>query len=96
MTCPICSAPAVQTARYPLALCSDCKAQATSLDGQPVELLNDSVSGGFVAEHRGDRSVSEQVTRDGLVLVRGTLCRAEEARFGGIVVQPAGSGQRAL
>ncbi|MDA1362570.1 hypothetical protein O1R50_23305 [Glycomyces luteolus] len=50
---------------------------------------NVSLSGGFAAVHADDGTVCEQVTEDGRVLVDGIVYRAGEARFGGVVVQPA-------
>jgi len=87
--CPRCRRPAQQTPRYPQALCEACARAATDLAGRPVALLNEGMSGGFLAQHGDDGSRCEQVTRDGRVLIGGMEFRAEEARFGGTVVQPA-------
>lgn len=48
---------------------------------------NTSVSGGFVARGPGG-DVDDVVTGSHLVHVGDLVCYAEEARFGGIVVQP--------
>ena len=87
--CPHCGGPSeYQNVRYPRALCRACDLRATDLAGRPVALENESLSGGFVAVHRDDRTRCEQVTRDGRVLVDRTEYRAGEAHMGGCVVQP--------
>ncbi len=56
--------------------------------GRPLEFFNLTLTGGFVAAYldTGERLD----TPDGaqLCLIDGVRCRAREARFGGIVVQP--------
>ena len=87
--CPHCGRESeYQNVRYPRALCDACDRRATDLTGRPVELANESVSGGFIAFHRDDDSRCEQVTGDGRVLVDGVEYRAGEAHMGGCVVQP--------
>lgn len=87
--CPHCGGPsAYQSARYPRALCHACDLRVTDLAGRPVTLGNESVGGGFVADHRDDGSRCAQVTGDGRVLVDGVPYRAGEAHMGGCVVQP--------
>ena len=87
--CPHCGGPSeYQNARYPRALCRACCLRTTDLEGRPVSLGNESMSGGFVAVHRDDDSPCEQVTRDGRALVDGVEYRAGEAHMGGCVVQP--------
>jgi hypothetical protein len=63
--------------------------RATDMNGRPVGLSNESMSGGFIAFHRDDDSSCEQVTDDGRVLIDGVEYRAGEAHMGGCVVQPA-------
>lgn len=86
--CPSCAGPATQTKRYPHALCATCTGRATDLSGRPVAMSNVSLSGGFIARHRDDETVCDQVTTDHRVLIDGLEFRAGEARFGGIVVRP--------
>lgn len=86
--CPHCEGPAYQDARYPRALCASCSARAADLAGRAVALSNVSMSGGFVAHHRDDDSVCEQVTGDGRVLIDDVEHHAGEARMGGCVVTP--------
>lgn len=85
--CPIDAAALTASARYPAAVCRPCAEAAVDLAGRPVTMGNIDMTGGFAATHRDDGSPCEQVTGDGRVVVRGVPCRAEEARFGGFVVQ---------
>ena len=50
--------------------------------------MNESFSGGFLADHRDDGSRCEQVTRDGRVLIDGITFSAHEAHMGCIVIEP--------
>jgi hypothetical protein len=87
--CPHCGGPSeYQNARYPRALCHACDLRATDLTGRPVRLLNESMSGGFIAVHGDDESRCAQVTTEGRVLIDGVEYRAGEAHMGGCVVQP--------
>jgi hypothetical protein len=51
-------------------------------------MYNETLSGGFMADHADDDTPCNQVTADGRVLIDGKEYRAGEARFGGVVVQP--------
>jgi hypothetical protein len=51
-------------------------------------MYNESLSGGFIADHDDDDTPCNQVTGDGRVLVDGQEYRAGEAHMGGIVVRP--------
>jgi hypothetical protein len=85
--CPHCDGPAeFQNVRYPRALCGECCERTTDVTGRSVWLGNVSMSGGFVARHRDDDSVCDQVTGDGRVLIDGSEYLAGEAHMGGCVV----------
>ena len=86
--CPHDGSQTPQPPRYPNALCGGCSERATDLVGLELDLFNVSLSGGFAARHVDDETLCEQVTRDGRVLIDGTVYLAGEARFGGIVIQP--------
>jgi hypothetical protein len=88
--CPRDGAPALQSPRYPHALCRPCVDQATDAAGRPVSMSNVSVSGGFRAVHTDDGTTCEQVLSSGRVLSDSVEYRAGEARMGGIVVEPIG------
>jgi hypothetical protein len=81
--CPICGQARPEFERYPHAICSDCAAQAESADGRPLRFGNLAMSGGLAGTYadRGDPYLLDEC------FVRGVRCRAEEARFGGVVIE---------
>ena len=82
--CPICLVQVTPNRRYPRYLCADCDRKATDEDGRPLVFSNESFSGGFIAQYADTGEA-----RDSHVcFVGGVKCWAEEARFGGIVIQP--------
>lgn len=88
VTCPICGREQPAVARYPDYLCRECAGRATDPGGHPLRFYNTSLSGGFVAKYADtDDLAEESVTH--IVYIDGLRCRADEARFGGVVVQPA-------
>jgi len=82
--CPICLAEVTPSQRYPRYLCSDCDAKATDENGRLLVFSNVSLSGGFVARYAdtGEERDSH------ICFIDGVKCRADEARFGGIIIQP--------
>ncbi|WP_425617385.1 hypothetical protein NA78x_001060 [Anatilimnocola sp. NA78] len=88
--CPICSTAVEPVPRYPKYLCSTCAAQAKSRDGRSVVFSNADATGGFVAHFADEGSPYSSHE----CFVSGIKCYADEARFGGIVIQrtdePAG------
>lgn len=85
--CPVCGLAHSSLRRYPRALCRGCASRKVNLAGVPVTLTNISMSGGFAAYQPGG-DIDAEVTATGLVLVDSLECRAQEARFGGIVIEP--------
>ena len=81
--CPICGTGLEPAARHPRSVCEDCASKATSFDGRALEFFNLGLSGGFGARYTDDQS--PHYSHD--CLINGNLCRAEEARFGGIVIE---------
>ncbi len=82
-SCPICGVKQQPNSRYPHHLCRKCAALATDKSGRPLEFYNVGISGGFEA-----RYVDSGKTRKSHVCyVNGVKCWADEARFGGIVIQ---------
>lgn len=81
--CPICSTPIEPSPRYPRRLCSACAFRVKSKDGRPLKFLNECMSGGYAAEYAdtGDPYDSHECFVDGIE------CYADEARFGGIVLE---------
>lgn len=71
--------------RYPRAVCPDCVAQARDPAGRLLDFYNEGLWGGFLAFIRatGEYYPSHEC------FINGARCRADEARFGGIVIQIA-------
>lgn len=82
--CPICSGPAPDSERYPQAVCRECASLATAPEGRSVQFYNAGLSGGFAGRYTDDNSPYESHE----CVIRGVRCWADEARFGGIVIQP--------
>lgn len=82
--CPICSAKVAWSESYPNYLCGSCYMRASSEDGRPLTFGNLSINGGFVAFYADtiERYESHKCFVDGIE------CYADEARFGGVVIQP--------
>lgn len=89
--CPICGGVTTQTARYPDAICRGCESRAVCCHGRALTAYNISLSGGFEAAHADDRATCADATDTHAVWIDGIECYMGEARFGGIVTQPAGS-----
>lgn len=82
--CPICGAPVHASPRYPRKLCPACVLEAADAEGRSIHFTNTGLSGGFAATPADAGSLPP----GGECFVRGVRCRAEEGRFGGIVIQP--------
>lgn len=82
-SCPLCGAAMRFDPRYPRAVCPQCAAQARDSSGRLLDFYNEGLSGGFVALIRatGEPYPSHEC------FINGARCRADEARFGGIVIQ---------
>ena len=70
--CPVCDESVKPSARYPNYICESCLAGGVEQDGANVDLV--------------DLGVYSQVNVP--CVVKGIECIANEARFGGVVVQP--------
>jgi len=82
--CPVCGAEQPPSPRYPRYLCPECVVLASDEAGRRLQFSNVDFGGGFQAVYAdtGDLHPSH------VCFVRGVRCHADEARFGGIVVQP--------
>ncbi len=84
--CPICSTVVTFSARYPRYVCDGCFVKAVDEVGRSISFSNVSLSGGFAALYR---DTNEE--RDSHVCyIDGIKCRADEAYFGGIVIEADG------
>jgi len=81
--CPICGDPVQSSHRYPRHVCPACFTEATDRDGRRLEFSNVHLSGGYAAQYAdtGEPYDSHDCW------IRGIRCRADEARFGGIVIE---------
>lgn len=89
-SCPICSADVSPNPRYPRYVCRTCAAKASSAEGRLLAFENASFWSGFAAYY-ADSGV-EYPSHE--CFIDGVRCRADEARFGGIVIEvdaPAGA-----
>lgn len=89
VTCPVCGREQPALPRYPGYLCRECAGRASTRDGRRLTLVNTSPAGGFAARYADSGELAEEETVTHLVYVDDIPCRADEARLGGIVVQPA-------
>jgi hypothetical protein len=62
--------------------------RATTADGRALYFTNTSMSGGFAAWYAETKELCDEVSVTHVVYVDGVRCWADEARCGGIVVQP--------
>lgn len=86
--CPICSTPVLHQERYPRAVCKNCCTKACDIHGQKLIFFNLSMSGGFGAMVAD----TTQKYPSHICYIAGKKCWANEARFGGIVIQADDAG----
>jgi hypothetical protein len=82
--CPICTTPVPHRERYPLAVCGGCCDKACDDRGRKLNFDNVLMSGGFEAIVADTKEESASH----ICYIEGVECWADEARFGGIVIQP--------
>ena len=81
--CPTCGVALKPVPRYPRYLCGTCASRATDQHGRSLTFCNESLSGGFVAAYVD----TGQPYDSHACWVDGVACHADEARFGGIVIE---------
>lgn len=81
--CPICRSTVAESPRYPRYICNTCAARVTDAEGRILTLFQASPDGEYAAAY-ADNSETYDSNE---VYVNGVACWAEEARFGGIVIQ---------
>ncbi len=81
--CPICGVELEPSARYPAYVCRSCAARATDSTGRALEFGNIGFGGGYDASYidTGEPYDSH------VCYIDGVKCHADEARFGGIVIE---------
>ena len=86
--CPTCGGSGRSSERYPGAVCEDCESIVTDKFGKSAKLYNESMSGGLMIV-AGTRELKGNAAENEALFIRGVECRAQEHRFGGVVIQPA-------
>lgn len=81
--CPICETVVSENPRYPRYLCRHCAARVSDKDGRSLRLFQASPDGRYAASYID----TDEPYDSHEVHVDGVACWADEARFGGIVVQ---------
>ena len=81
--CPICNSSLKYFERYPNYICPQCAAKATDKSGRLVSFGNEGFWGGFEGCYvdNGEEYNSHTCYVDGIE------CNADEAKFGGIVIE---------
>ena len=86
-SCPACGTTVgLASPRHSGCLCSLCVDLAADSQGRPVELFNQSLSGGVRVLYSGSEEVCEEAEASGLVYVRSTPYRLVEGHFGGVLL----------
>ncbi|MBE7381836.1 MAG: hypothetical protein F6J95_010550 [Leptolyngbya sp. SIO1E4] len=85
--CPICASSTPHTARYPQSVCHACYEKACDERDRKLTFSNVSLSGGFQAIVTDTQA--EYLSH--ICYIDGVQCWADEARFGGIVIEPYSS-----
>ncbi|RUL78220.1 hypothetical protein EKH80_05110 [Dyella choica] len=83
--CPICRLEVAVQPRYPRYVCAECAAKAMSQDGRRLAFFNTDVGGGYAAIYAD----TKQPYSGHECFIDGIRCHADEARFGGIVIELA-------
>lgn len=81
--CPICAAELEKIERYPKYVCRTCADKVTDINGRKISFSNPHISGGFIAHYSDNSEIYESHS----CYIDGIACHAEEAKFGGIVIQ---------
>lgn len=88
--CPICFKAVPALAKYPRYVCADCAARATDETGRPLRFFVESLSDGFVARYADNA----ELRASHVCFIDGVECWADEARFGGIIIEAADASAR--
>ena len=82
--CPICNKEVTPNPRYPNYRCGECADKAADIEGRKLEFYNASLLGtGYVARYADTLEPYES----NICYIDQLKCWADEARFGGIVIQ---------
>ena len=83
-----CTRQVFSMGRYPNYVCQECLDESPPVDsnGFSIRFYNEGINGGF--ESVINKNGTEIIGTQNKCFVKGILCRAQEARFGGIVISP--------
>lgn len=81
--CPICQQQMIFTPRYPSAVCRRCKPKTTDKSGRTISFRNIDLSGGCEGYYIDTHELYDSYE----CYIDGVQCWANEARFGGIVIE---------
>lgn len=81
--CPICKVDLEPNPRYPKYVCKTCASMATDKEGRSLKFSNIDFSGGYMARFSDTNEEYDSHT----CYINGFECHADEARFGGIVIE---------
>ena len=81
--CPICKIKLESMSRYPNYICNTCMDKATDKNGRKLTFCNIDFSGGFIARY----TESNEIYNSHICYIDGIQYYADEARFGGIVIE---------
>ena len=84
--CPICGIEVPTNSRYSRYVCQNCCAKACDDKDRQLEFYNTHLSGGFIAYYAGTEQ--SEIYHSNICYVEGVRCWADEARMGGIVIEP--------
>ena len=79
--CPICDKNMLHFERYPKMICNECIELAVNENEKSIKFYNIDVTGGFIS------IVNDVKGEEHECFINNHKCYADEARFGGIVVQ---------
>ena len=79
--CPICDKTMMYLERYPKMICHECVELAMTKNGESIKFYNIDHTGGFLS------IVNDVKGEDHECFINNKKCYADEARFGGIVVE---------
>jgi len=81
--CPICNKQLKEVQRYPNYVCIDCSDKATDINGRKLQFYNLGFGGGFEASFVDNN----EIYNSHFCYIDNIKCFADEARFGGIVIE---------
>jgi len=87
--CPACGTILKPFLRYPWHFCRDCVALAVDGTGRPLKFGNTALSGGFAWRYADEAPEAARECLGVVCLIGGRPVTVREARFGGVVAEPA-------